>query len=199
MRQRRGRSRPRPGGARLPEGGVVTKARDVIEGFGYTNIGSRTETEFDDVLSSETIANMAGLPAALDAIREGVTAWPQLWMGYEDLAIGWELQRRGWTQLLSHAVRVNDNYEFRPVRVFGRSVHIASKPSWYNYYQLRNLWLIADQTGGRAVTKANVFRRLFVDVGLILLYRDRKTERLQLLFRGLRDGLDGVSGKGPVP
>jgi hypothetical protein len=135
----------------------------------------------------------------LDAVREGVGAWPQLWMGYEDLAIGWELQRRGWTQLLSHEVKVVDSYEFRPVRLLGREAHIASKPSWYSYYQLRNLWLIADQSGGRAVTKASVLRRLVVDVALILLYRDRKWERLRLLLMGLRDGMRGVSGKGPVP
>jgi hypothetical protein len=135
----------------------------------------------------------------LDAIREGVTAWPQLWMGYEDLAIGWELQRRGWTQLLSHEVSVSDSYEFRPVQLFGRKAHIASKPSWYSYYQLRNLWLIADQSQGRAVSKASVLRRLVVDVALILLYRDRKGERLRLLLKGLRDGMSGVTGRGPVP
>jgi rhamnosyltransferase len=135
----------------------------------------------------------------LDAIRDGVSAWPQLWMGYEDLAIGWELQRRGWTQLLSHDVKVVDSYEFRPIRLLGREAHIASKPSWYSYYQLRNLWLIADQSRGGATTKAGVLHRLAVDVGLILLYRNEKAKRLRLLFKGLRDGMRGVSGKGPVP
>jgi hypothetical protein len=135
----------------------------------------------------------------LDAIREGVSAWPQLWMGYEDLAIGWELQRRGWTQLLSHNVKVIDSYEFRPVRLLGRDALIAAKPSWYSYYQLRNLWLIADRSGGNAVSKPAVLWRLIVDVGLILLYRDKKAERLRLLFKGLGDGKRGVSGKGPVP
>jgi len=135
----------------------------------------------------------------LDAIREGVSAWPHLWMGYEDLAIGWELQRRGWSQLLDHSVKVIDSYEYRPVRFFGRRIHIAAKPSWYNYYQLRNLWLIASQSGGGATTKVGVLRRLIIDVLLILLYRDRKAERLRLLLLGLRDGIRGITGKGPVP
>jgi hypothetical protein len=135
----------------------------------------------------------------LDSIREGVTAWPDLWMGYEDLAIGWELQRRGWVQLLAREVTVTDRYEFRSVRLLGRDAHIASKPTWYSYYQLRNLWLIASRTGGRAVTKASVLRRLVVDVALLLCYRDQKGERLRLLFKGLRDGMQGISGKGPVP
>jgi hypothetical protein len=61
------------------------------------------------------------------------------------------------------------------------------------------LWLIADQSGGRAITKASVLWRLAVDVGLILLYRDKKGQRLRLLLKGLRDGMHGVSGMGPVP
>ena len=135
----------------------------------------------------------------LEAIRQGVTAWPDLWMGYEDLALGWELQRHGWVRLLDCDLTVTDSYEFRPVRLLGREAHIACKPTWYSYYQLRNLWLIASRTGGRAVTKASVLRRLVVDVALILAYRDRKRERLRLLFKGLRDGMRGISGKGPVP
>jgi hypothetical protein len=55
----------------LPEGGVITKARDTIQGFGYKDIGSFTETEFANVLGMDAIVRSAGLPAARDAIREG--------------------------------------------------------------------------------------------------------------------------------
>ena len=66
-------------------------------------------------------------------------------------------------------------------------------------HQLRNLWLIAEGSLGRAVTKGGVLSRLAIDAGLILLYRDKKSERLRLLLMGLRDGMRGVSGVGPVP
>ena len=112
---------------------------------------------------------------------------------------GRHAERRCGVRVRVTDVKVTDSYEFRPVRLFGRKTHIAAKPSWYTYYQLRNLWLIASQSGGRAVTKTGVLRRLLVDVALILLYRDKKGERLQLLLQGLRDGMRGVSGKGPVP
>ncbi|HYE87434.1 MAG TPA: serine/threonine-protein kinase, partial [Vicinamibacterales bacterium] len=61
----------------LPEGGVVTKARDTIEEFGYRDIGSRVDTEFSNVLSMSAIVRSAGLPAARQAIREGgpVAQW----------------------------------------------------------------------------------------------------------------------------
>lgn len=61
----------------LPEGGVVTKARDAIQSFGYKDIGSNTNTEFANVLSMDAIVRSAGLPAAREAIREGgpVAQW----------------------------------------------------------------------------------------------------------------------------
>ena len=196
--QQLGQSRPKVG-AVYPQlvfsdaGGRLDSPRRSFSAYGLLR-GERDSGVTEVAWSSSNCALYN-----LEAIRGGVSAWPQLWMGYEDLAIGWELQSRGWSQLLSHDVKVIDTYEFRPVRLFGREVHIAAKPTWYNYYQLRNLWLIADGSGGRAVTKASVLRRLIVDVGLILIYRDRKVERLKLLLRGLRDGMRGITGKGPVP
>ena len=135
----------------------------------------------------------------LDPIREGVGAWPELWMGYEDLAIGWELQRRGWSQLLCTDVTVSDDYEFRPVRVFGRTLHLAEKPSWYSYYQSRNLLLIGRRTKRSAIGAFSIVVRTLVDFGTILLFRDAKRERLRLMTRGLKDGMRNLTGKGPVP
>jgi hypothetical protein len=61
----------------LPEGGVITKARDVIQEFGYKDLGARTETEFDDVITAESLAQMADLPTLRAAIKEGepVAEW----------------------------------------------------------------------------------------------------------------------------
>jgi hypothetical protein len=55
----------------LPEGGVITKARDTIEGFGYTATGTRTAATFVDGVDVDDITAMAGLPAAREAVREG--------------------------------------------------------------------------------------------------------------------------------
>lgn len=133
----------------------------------------------------------------LDAIREGANAWPQLWMGYEDLAIGWELRRRRWRQLLSADVVVDDNYEFRPVTILGTTVHIADKPVWYSYYQLRNLALIARGTGGDAIGWTSIARRGVMDFLLLVFRRDR-WKRAKLLARGLRDGMRGIGGIGDL-
>jgi serine/threonine protein kinase len=58
----------------LPYGAAVTKARDAIAGFGYSNAGSRTDIEFQTALSVKDVTAMAGLPAAREAIREGAVA-----------------------------------------------------------------------------------------------------------------------------
>jgi len=55
----------------LPEGAVLTKARDAVETFGYSGMGPRTSVTFSDAVDIEAITAMAGLPAARDAVREG--------------------------------------------------------------------------------------------------------------------------------
>ena len=198
-----GRSRARVG-AVYPQlifsraGGRPDAAR---RGFSSYGILRRSKSEGGTAEGCTEVAwsSSNGALYNLDAVRDGVHVWPELWMGYEDLALGWELQRRGWTQLLCSDVTITDSYEFSPVRLFGRDVHLATKPSWYMYYQLRNLTLIARRTKGAAVSWPSVALRTLVDIGLNLLFRDRKVERLRLLLTGLRDGLRNVSVKGPVP
>lgn len=135
----------------------------------------------------------------LAAIRDGASAWADLWMGWEDLALGWQLAAAGWRQILCNDVRLEDSYEYRRVRLAGKAVYLAEKPPWYAYYLLRNLVIIRRRSGGRAVGILAVVQRGLVECAATLLFRGQKLERLKLLFRGFRDGLRGVVGKGPVP
>lgn len=134
----------------------------------------------------------------LAAVSAGINAWPELWMGYEDLAIGWELQRKGWRQILCPDVIVDDNYEFRPVVILGRTFYLVDKPVWYCYYQLRNMALIARYTRGRALSWRAVISRSVIDL-ILLSLRKQRLSRFKLLTLGLWDGLRGKAGKGPVP
>lgn len=194
-----GRSRARVG-AVYPQlifdraGGRLDSPRRRLGTYGVLR---KDETVIESDCSEVAWSSSNGALYNLDAIREGVHAWPELWMGYEDLAIGWELQQRGWAQLLCTDIQVADNYEFSPVRLLGWTIHLADKPNWYMYYQARNLVLIARRSS--AVSWTSVLCRMIVDVGLIVVFRSRKRDRLRLLFTGLRDGLRNVSGKGPVP
>lgn len=135
----------------------------------------------------------------LDAIRSGIDAWPELWMGYEDMAIGWELNRNGWTQLVCPDVQLVDNYEYSPVVFLGRTIHLAKKPLWYTYYHVRNLLLIAKKSRGQAVTVFGTIIRMFIDIFLIIAFRENKISRLKLILSGLSAGIRGRTGKGRLP
>lgn len=135
----------------------------------------------------------------LHAIRSGVHVWPELWMGWEDLALGWLFSTRGWAQLRCSDVIVNDDYEYREVSMFGSKRFIADKPSWYLYYQLRNLIIIARRSRGQASSRWTIMRRGLTDALLVLWFRDHKWERLRFLALGGIHGLLGRTGKGPVP
>lgn len=164
----------------------------------YGVLRTSDDQPLDQPCSEVAWSSSNGALYNLDAQREGAHVWPELWMGYEDLALGWELQQRGWVQLLCSDVEIADNYEFRPVRLFGRTVHLADKPVWYSYYQLRNLALVARRSGGMAMSWRAVVSRALLDTALLILRRDR-VRRLSLLARGLTDGVRGYTGKGPVP
>jgi hypothetical protein len=59
----------------VPEGAVLTKARDAIESLGYSGWGSRSKVEFSSGLNVRDVTAMAGLPAAREAIRDGAVAY----------------------------------------------------------------------------------------------------------------------------
>lgn len=137
---------------------------------------------------------------SLDAIREGLSVWADLWMGWEDLAYGWLLGKKGWLQLQCLDVLVVDSYEFHPVRLFGRTRYVASKPNWYAYYQMRNLILIARRSGGEACTRSELLRRVVAGVGgRLLLPRPGRLAWFGNFLKGIAAGMKGVTGKGPVP
>lgn len=135
----------------------------------------------------------------LDAVRTLPSLWDELWMGYEDLALGWELHRAGWAQRLCSGVVVDDNYEFRPLGKGALTLHSADKPVWYSYYQARNPLLIARRTGWGPFGRLQLLRRLAADLGLVVLVKGDKRRRLSLLWRGLVDGWNRRGGKGSVP
>lgn len=197
-----GRSRPRVG-AVYPQlifssaGGRLAKPHQRFTTYGV--LGADARRSATDPCLEVAWSSSNGALYRLDPVREGLSAWPQLWMGYEDLAIGWDLRRAGWAQLLCRDVSVTDNYEFSATHFLGRKVHLAAKPSWYMYYHMRNLLLIAKGTGGEAIAYPSILGRMFIDVTLILLYRDHKRERLRFLTKGIADGVRGIGGKGPAP
>lgn len=162
--------------------------------FGLTDASPLGDRTLDVAWGSSN-----GALYALPAIRRLPDLWSSLWMGYEDLALGFELQRAGWRQLLCGAVTSDDNYEFAAHGAGALTVRVADKAAWYSYYQARNPLLIAKRSGWRALGRVQLMVRYLADLALIALVKTDKRLRFRLWLAGVRDGLAGKGDKSPVP
>lgn len=133
---------------------------------------------------------------ALAPVRQGLSVSADLWMGWEDLAYGWLLSAKGWSQLYCPAAEFLDDYEYESVTLLGRPYFITRKPAWYGYYQVRNLILIMQRMGWGWGGVRFLAVRLLRELAFAILFRREKAARLRLLWLGLVDGFRGVTGRG---
>lgn len=126
--------------------------------------------------------------------RAGLFMPTQIWMGWEDLAYAWVLWRAGWRQILSERASITDPYEHRRVSVLGRELYIHDKPPWISYYTVRNLILVVRMAGFGVKGWLAVLLRYTQEMGIALVFKDRKLRRARMLTKGLIDGLRGRTG-----
>jgi hypothetical protein len=144
-------------------------------------------------------ASSNGALYALAPVREGLLPWAQLWMGWEDLGYGWLLASCDWTQHVVTGAIFEDGYEYKAAGRGAGRVQITDKPTWYAYYQVRNMILITRWCGRGPLTWGMVAWRVTQEVVLTGTLRPDKQRRLSFLLSGLRDGLLGRSGKWRYP
>ena len=139
-----------------------------------------------------------GAVYSLKPTVEGILPPVGLWHGWEDLAYGLLLERAGYRQGLLTSVRVESRYEVRSVggeaRVTGPYGYVSDKPAWLAYYTSRNLLLIATRVVPRPVNVVAATARILIEILVTLMHRNRKSERLRYLIRGILDGLRGRQG-----
>jgi hypothetical protein len=128
-------------------------------------------------------------------VHEGLLPWADLWMGWEDLGYGWLLERHGYQQVIVTDAENRDPYEYRR----RGPVVLTDKPSWYAYYQVRNLILVTRRNAQPLSHWLTVAGRVAVELGLTAALRPDKPIRYRLLARGLLDGLRGRAGKWRLP
>jgi GT2 family glycosyltransferase len=136
---------------------------------------------------------------SLAPIREGLTPWSDFWLGWEDLAYGWLLNEHGYRQYIVSGARVDDDHEYRDFRMGPLKLRLTDKPSWYTYYQVRNLLLATQRARSPLAVRSVVAGRIALEVALTTLFREEKKQRFHNLFWGLVDGLSGRSGKWDLP
>jgi len=130
---------------------------------------------------------------------ENIVIMSELWMGYEDLEYGIALYNAGWVQLSCRTARLSQVFDYIPRRLFGRVVYIPDKPTWYSYYNARNLILIWQKYGPKGIPLWTILKKLFQSAIKILLFEKNKAARLRLLYLGTKAGITGQGGKGPCP
>jgi GT2 family glycosyltransferase len=131
---------------------------------------------------------------SLAPLRSGLECWTDLWLAWEDLAYSALLHFNGWKQLLCPRAEFIDDYEYQSVRLFNRTIHIADRPAWYAFYHARNLVLIARRLRPGFEGWSFVMRRLIQEAILVMLFKKKKTRRIGLMVRGIRDGLLNKGG-----
>jgi GT2 family glycosyltransferase len=136
---------------------------------------------------------------ALAPVRAGLGPPGDFWLGWEDLAYGWQLEAHGYRQYIASQVVLDDDYEYRQVRVGPWRLRISDKPSWYAYYQFRNLLLAARRQRRDPATAGVIAGRVALELGLTALFRAQKRKRLYNIACGLVDGLRGRTGKWVLP
>ena len=111
---------------------------------------------------------------SLAPCRKGLRVWADLWMGWEDLGYGGLLQQAGWPQTLVRDVCIDDDYEYRGFSVVGLNLHVADKPVFYDYYNIRNIILIGVRLKPGMLYWLTVFGKLLREHAVTVLARDNK-------------------------
>lgn len=133
----------------------------------------------------------------LTPVREGIVPNEDLWMGWEDYLYGLDLKSSGYKQFLISNALCEDSYEFREKKLGFTKVVLASKPSWYTYYNTRNLFLICLFLHPGILRTIRIFIRSLMEFTFICLGWSMSTikQSLKLQLRGARDGFNKINGK----
>ncbi len=186
---------PRPLGAIYPLRRYVHRGgslRSASQGGAFHRSGAQPRTKFTRTAWSSS----NGALYALAPVRKAVLPEARLWMGWEDLGYGAALESGGYAQYVANQVVMDDPYEYVLKRIGPWQRYITQKPTWYQYYSVRNLILLAQN---EPRLRKVAFQKIAVELGMVALLRDQKLERLGLAARGLLDGALQRSGKWVKP
>lgn len=137
---------------------------------------------------------------SLEPVRAGLLPPADLWLGYEDLAYGWDLEADGYEQFIVPSVVMNDNYEYEARTAQRLAVPLTDKPAWYTYYFARNLLKVARRARHRPLgTRTLAAARVAAEYAVVLVGRKEKARRLGYLTAGVVDAVRGRSGKWRLP
>lgn len=131
---------------------------------------------------------------SLKPYRNNCKVKDDLWMGWEDLIYCLQLKEKGYTCFVANNSFYYDSYEYEKVKFLLFDFYITDKPSWYNYYSIRNLLLGLRYLESKDYLYKKIVITLLKSTILTVAFKKNKTERLALSFQGLVDGVQNKNG-----
>jgi GT2 family glycosyltransferase len=123
-----------------------------------------------------------------------------LWMGWEDYLYGLQLREKGYRQWVVSSAETVDRYEYKTVTFSPAGKTVADKPIWYEYYDSRNMLLIALYRLKSIRLTLLVLTRVFSSVVMApFRSREQKFQALAYCLAGVLDGLRNTDGKWKLP
>lgn len=151
---------------------------------------ARNKSTYSEVLWDSS----DGCLYSLEPYRLGCRVNDELWMGWEDLLYCLQLREKGYRCFISHNSFYYDSYEYQKLKFLFLSFYIADKPSWYNYYSIRNLVLGLKYLESKDYLRKKIAITFFKSIILTIAFKKNKVERLDLSFKGLVDGIRNKTG-----
>lgn len=148
-----------------------------------------------DTYSKTLWASSDGCLYSLQPYRQGCKVNQDLWMGWEDLIYCLELKEKGYQCYTATNGLYFDGYEYQKITLLCFTLYIADKPSWYNYYSIRNLVLGLRYLESKDYMLKFTAKTFIKSVITTALFKNNKKERLIFSIKGLIDGLIGKTGQ----
>ena len=130
---------------------------------------------------------------SLDPLRKGLYVDSALWMGWEDYLYCTVLKHKGYENYIVNSLPFIDSYEYKTLNLYGLKLKLNDKPSWYDYYSIRNLIYI-----GKKIKIDTVYLNLLFKVCInsifMSFFKEKTIERQTNFIKGTIDGFKGKMG-----
>ncbi|MCV2450805.1 glycosyltransferase family 2 protein [Acinetobacter johnsonii] len=129
----------------------------------------------------------------LNPVRDGLYVDSSLWMGWEDYLYCTLLKHKGYENYIVNSIPFIDSYEYKNLNVYGLTLKLNDKPSWYDYYSIRNLIYI-----GKKIKIDTVYLKLLIKVCINSIFmsflKEKTSQRQAYFFKGVFDGFKNKMG-----
>ena len=124
---------------------------------------------------------------SLDPLRKGLYVDSALWMGWEDYLYCTVLKHKGYENYIVNSLPFIDSYEYKTLNLYGLKLKLNDKPSWYDYYSIRNLIYIGKKIKIDTVY-LNLLFKVCINSFFMSFFKEKTSQRQAYFVKGILDG-----------